>query len=163
SCAQPSSAGYGVTVRAAAVVCMMGPDLAPIIVTPADTPVARPKALMVATAGIEELQATKLVMSCGPLVKVPVAVNCCVWLTRIEADRGLIAMDIRPTVKPVLPVMVPETAWMVVPPSARPVANPATSMVATAGAEEPQATNTVTSRGTESAKVPVAVNCCVPL
>ena len=36
-------------------------------------------------------------------------------------------------------------------------------MVATAGAEEPQATNTVTSRGTESTKVPVAVNCCVPL
>ena len=89
----------------------MVPDLAPIIVTPADIPVARPEALMVATAGIEELQAAKLVMfCCGPLVKVPVAVNCCVWPTRMEAVNGVIAMETRPTVRPVLAAMLPEAA-----------------------------------------------------
>src|SRR5215472_1725179 len=146
----------------------MVPDLAPIMVVPTATAVARPDALMVANCGIEELQNTKLVMSCcGPLVKVPVAVNCCVWgggPNRMEAVSGVIAIETRPTVRPVLPVMVvPEAAWIVVPPNARPVAKPVASIVAIAAAEELQPTNGVMFSCDPPMKVPVAVNCCVPL
>jgi hypothetical protein len=54
--------------------------LAVIVVVPAPTAVATPEASTVATAGVVELQVTRLVMfwveGCFPLPSVPVAVNC---------------------------------------------------------------------------------------
>src|SRR5207247_9688111 len=58
------------------------PKVAVIVVVPAATDVARPcdppALLIVATAVLDELQATWVVRSCVVLsLKVPVAVNCC--------------------------------------------------------------------------------------
>jgi hypothetical protein len=59
--------------------------LAMIVVVPALTAVATPEALTVATAGVVELQVTKLVMfcveGCFALPYVPVAVSCTVCPT----------------------------------------------------------------------------------
>ena len=59
--------------------------LAVIVVVPALTAVTIPDASTVATAGVVELQVTKLVMfwveGCFPLPYVPVAVSCAVWPT----------------------------------------------------------------------------------
>jgi hypothetical protein len=56
-----------------------------IVVVPAPTAVAIPAALIVATEGTLEVQATELVMfwvvAFFALPKVPVAVNCAVWPT----------------------------------------------------------------------------------
>ena len=59
----------------------ISPDVAVIVVMPANAEVASPlkpaALLMVATAGAEELQVTDDVRSCvGPAVNVPVAINC---------------------------------------------------------------------------------------
>ena len=55
----------------------MEPEAAVIWTLPIVTLVARPELLIVATAGLDELQAAEAVKSCVlPSVKVPVAVNC---------------------------------------------------------------------------------------
>jgi hypothetical protein len=59
--------------------------LAVMVVVPALTAVTTPEGSTVATAGVVELQVTKLVMfcveGCFPLPYVPVAVSCAVWPT----------------------------------------------------------------------------------
>jgi hypothetical protein len=67
--------------------------LAVIVVVPALTAVAIPEALTVATAGVVELQVTRLVMfcveGCFALPYVPVAVNCKVWPTARDWAPGV--------------------------------------------------------------------------
>ena len=54
------------------------PSVALIVDVPVATPVARPAAVIVATAGVADAQVTWLVRFCVELSeKVPVAVNCC--------------------------------------------------------------------------------------
>ena len=69
--------GAGVTVNVVLPVTV--PLFPEIVVVPAATAVAKPAVLMVATAELEELQVTWLVMFAVVLSEyVPVAVNCCV-------------------------------------------------------------------------------------
>ena len=57
----------------------MPPDVAVIVVVPADTAVANPEAVKVATPAFEELHATDDVRSLLELSEyLPVAINCCV-------------------------------------------------------------------------------------
>jgi hypothetical protein len=76
--------------------------------------VANPAALIVAVAALEELQATEFVMFCVlPLVKVPVAENCCVRPAATEGFAGVRVIDTRAgaaTVRVVEPVMEPDDA-----------------------------------------------------
>ena len=66
------------------------------------------------------------------------------------------------TVRVVLPLMLPELAWMVVVPVPTAVARPATLIVATVTAEELHVAVLLRFCVVPSLKVPVAVNCCVP-
>ena len=66
------------------------------------------------------------------------------------------------TVSVVLPLMLPELAWIVVEPVPTELANPAVLMLATVVAEELQVAVLVRFCVVPSLKVPVAVNCCVP-
>ena len=65
------------------------------------------------------------------------------------------------TVRVVLPLMLPELAWIVVEPVPTEVANPAVLMVATVVAEELQVAVLVRFWVLPSLNVPVAVNCWV--
>jgi hypothetical protein len=68
--------------------------LAVIVVVPAETPVATPVALTVATPGTLEVQVAESVRSCVvegwllPWPKTPVAVNCAVWPAEIDCVVG---------------------------------------------------------------------------
>ena len=67
--------------------------LALIVVVPVLTAVARPVLLMVATPGEEELQVAEEEISLLELLpKVPVAVNCCVFVNWIEGLVGEMAI-----------------------------------------------------------------------
>lgn len=102
-----------VTVRIA------DPEIAPseavMVEVPASNPVARPwlpdELLIDATASVAELHVTAVVMFwLLPSVYVPVAVNCCVALTAIIGDGGVIEMDVSAaelTVRLALPVTPP--------------------------------------------------------
>ena len=82
----------GVTVRP--VEPTIEPEVACIVVLPAATPVARPAAVIVATAVLVEVQATDPVRFCVLLsLYVPVAMNCCVAPLAIEAFAGVTAID----------------------------------------------------------------------
>src|SRR5208282_4375088 len=71
---------------------------------PAATPVARPAAVIVATPGAEELQATEAVRFCVlPSLLVPVAVNCSVFPAAIEGFAGVTAMETSPLALPAPP------------------------------------------------------------
>src|ERR1022692_4661804 len=113
----------------------MAPEAALIVVLPGATPVANPAALIVPAAGVDDVQVTELVRFCVlESLYVPVAVNCCVPATTIEGLAGVTAIVTRTgtvvTVSPVEPVIDPETACIVVPPAATPLAKPALVMVA---------------------------------
>jgi hypothetical protein len=108
--------------------------------------------LIVATAGLEEFQATPaLKLKVSPSVRVPVTINC--WFTPngMEGLRGVNAKDTKTgvvTVRKVEPLTDPKEAVIVVVPSARPVvASPWTPVelliAATDGLEEFQATEAV--------------------
>ena len=76
-----------------------------------------------------------------PSVKVPVAVNCCVFPMKREPVAGVTAMDTKAgavTVRVVEPVKPPELAEIVLVPCARLVARPPALTVATVGADEVQ-------------------------
>src|ERR1700722_13671676 len=66
------------------------------------------------------------------------------------------------TVRVVLPLMLPELAWMVVEPVPTAVARPAALIVATVTAEELHVAVLLRFCVVPSLNVPVAVNCCVP-
>jgi hypothetical protein len=60
---------------------------------PAATPVANPVALIVAVAGVPELQVTWLLTSLvEPLLSVAIATNCCVPATAIDGVAGVTAI-----------------------------------------------------------------------
>jgi len=94
-------------------------------------------------------------------------VNCCVAPLAMEALAGVTAMETNTgdvTVRVVVPLMLPEAAWMVVLPVATPAAKPAPLIVATAVFVELQVTELVRFCVLPSLYVPVAVNCwLIPL
>jgi len=78
----------------AVVVPLMPFDAAVIVVVPKCTPVANPPVLMLALAGVEEVQVAELVRSLvGPLEYVPVALKCCVTPTARVGVAGVTAID----------------------------------------------------------------------
>jgi hypothetical protein len=143
----------------------MVPEVAVMVVVPAATAVASPLLLIVAVAGLDEVQVTELVISwVVPSENVPVAVNCWVAPPVTFGLAGVTAMEDRvaePTVRSVLPETVPEVAVMVVVPAARAVASPLLLIVAVAGLDELQVTWVVISWVVPSENVPVTVSCCV--
>jgi hypothetical protein len=97
-------------------------------------------------------------------VPVPTAVNFSDVPFAIRGVLGMMLMDTRwavETVKVVEPLTAPSVAEMVVVPVARLPTKPRLFMVAVAGLEEPQRTESVRSSVLVSLKVPVAVNCFV--
>jgi hypothetical protein len=107
-----------------------------IVVVPDDTAVAKPPGLLiVATVGVEEFHVAVAFTFCVlPSEYVPVAVNCCVPPTAMDALAGVTAMLIRlgapVTVNSAVPVMEPEVAVIVDAPTAAPVANPPVVIIA---------------------------------
>ncbi len=135
----------------------MLPEVAVMVVVPTETAVARPLLSIVATAGLDEVQVTCMVISLFvPLLYVPVAANCCRAPTGILGLTGVMIKEDRVagiTVRIVVPAetaleklfgMV-EVAVMVVVPAETAVARPLLSIVATAGLDEVQVTSVVIS------------------
>ena len=114
---------------------LIGPVVARIAVLPVATPVANPPLAIVAAAVLVEVHVTKLVRFwLLPSLKIPIAVNCNVALAVIEESTGVTAIDTKTavvTVRPVVPVIEPEVALIVVLPGATPVAKPPVVIVAT--------------------------------
>jgi hypothetical protein len=139
------------------------PDVAPIVEVPAARALAKPLAVIVAVAGVAELQATLAVRFWVlPSLNVPVAVNCCVSPLATDGLTGVTAIDCRvaaATVRVVEPVTTPDVAVIVEVPTATPVAKPAAVIVAVAGVAELQVTLPVKFCVLLSLNVPVAVNC----
>src|SRR5213593_716693 len=112
-------------------------------------PVARPTALIIATAAFEETHVTELVrLWVLPSEYVPVAANCCVVPLAIDGFAGVTAIDTNaagPTVRLVLPVTTPKVALIWELPWAAPVASPPAATVATALFDETQAAELVTT------------------
>src|SRR5580658_4656407 len=86
--------GAAVTFRIAVPVIV--PELAVIMDVPAATPVASPPGLLiVAVAGVPELQVTREVITTVlPLLYVPVATYCCVPPTAMLAVAGVTAIEV---------------------------------------------------------------------
>jgi hypothetical protein len=153
----------GVTVSA--VLPVMLPEVAEIVVVPAATAVARPLAAMVAVAVLDDAQVAVEVRFCvEPSVYVPVAVNCCVSPFAMLGFAGVTAMETSAaafTVSVVLPVMLPEVAEIVVVPAATAVARPPAAIVAVVVLDDAQVAVAVRFCVEPSVYVPVAANCCV--
>jgi hypothetical protein len=93
---------------------------------------------------------------------VPVAVNCCVLLTPIEAVLGVTAIDVSTaavTVKVADPLIVPEVAVIVAVPWAMLVANPLLLTVAIEVVDDVHVAVLVRFLVVPLLYVPVAVNC----
>ena len=137
--------------------------VAVILLEPVAAPVARPAALMLTVAGLEEAHVAVCVRSCVlPSVKVPVAVNCRVVPFAIEELTALTLMDcnvaavtVRANVFDVIP---PCVAVILLDPTAAPVANPLGPIVTVAVFEEDQVALFVRFWVLPSLNVPVAVN-----
>src|SRR5262244_1801390 len=120
-----------------------------MIVAPGPTPIARPEALIVATAGKSDVHITELVRFrvVVPSLYVPVAMNCSVPPTAIVGFAGETAIDTRLTTRScVVPLTPPALAWIVVVPAIRPLARPDASMDATVESEEDHVAERVRSR-----------------
>ena len=77
---------------------------AEIVVVPADTPLARPAAVIVATAGLDEIHVAWLVIfSVLPSEYVPVAANGCEVPVRRVGFAGVTAMDVSVRAGPAAP------------------------------------------------------------
>jgi hypothetical protein len=139
--------------------------LALIWEVPWAAPVARPPAVMVATAAFDETQVAELVRSWVlPSEYVPVAVNCSEFPLAIDGLAGLTAIDTNtgePTVTAALPETPIQPALICDVPCASPVASPLALTVATAAFEETQVAELVRSWLLPSEYVPVAASCCV--
>jgi hypothetical protein len=154
---------------AAVTVSKVEPEIAPEVAViddvPAETAVARPTAVIVAVAGVAELQVMLPVRFCVLLsLNVPVAVNCWVRPLAIEGFAGVTVIDCNVaavTVRVVEPVIDPDLALIEEVPAATVVASPAALMVATVVVAEVQVTLLVRFCVLLSLNVPVAVNCCV--
>lgn len=129
------------------LVPLMEPELAVIVVVPAASAVTKPLAETVAVVTPDDVQVAVLVRSWVlPSVYVPVASNCKVVPSAIEALAGVTAMDSRVggfTVRVEEPLIAPEAALMTVLPTPAPLANPVLEIVATAVADELQFTDVV--------------------
>jgi len=121
------------------------PNVAVIFEVPADTAVASPPLLMVATDVVPEVHATWLVMVWVPPPEyVPVAANCWVVFAVIVGLLGDTEMDVSAgTVTVAVPLMLPDDAVIVAVPVPTPVATPAALTVAIAVLEEVQVTDDV--------------------
>jgi hypothetical protein len=131
-------------VTCSVVVPETAPKVAVMRLSPTERVDAKPAPLMVATAGVPEVQATWVVRSCVVLFeKLPVAVNCRVVPSGLEGSAGVIEIDdsvALVTVSVVEPWSVPKDAVIVVVPTARLVARPAGLMAAVATVLDPQTT-----------------------
>jgi len=138
------------------------PKAAFIVVLPLATLEASPVALIVAAAGVEDVQTTDAVMSCVLLsLKVPVAVNCFVVSMAMVELAGVTTKETKVaavTVSDAVPLTEPEVAVIVVVPVPTLVAKPVGSTVATDVEDEDQA-NEVSSCVLPSSKLPTALNC----
>ena len=137
-------------------------EVAVIVAVPTLLVVASPVELTVATAVLEELQATELVrFSEIPSENDPVAVNC--WLDPwdSEAFAGVICMEVRlpSTNSEVLPEIDPEAAEIEDVPWPAAVTKPELLTDATDGLLDNQVAEFVRSWMLPSLKTPVAVNC----
>ena len=140
------------------------PKAALMVVLPVATLLAKPWALIVATAGVEDDQVTDEVMSWVLLSEnAPVAVYCFVVLTAMLEFAGVTAIEssVAPeTMSDAVPLTEPEVAVMVVLPVPVLAASPVESIAATEVAEELQVTSG-NNCVLPSSKVPTALNCCV--
>ena len=84
------------------------PEVAVRATVPLATEVARPLLLTVATAALEDLQATSVVISwLFPSENVPEAANCCVTPTGMLGLAGVIDIETSLVVRPTLPLTPP--------------------------------------------------------
>jgi len=151
------------------VEALTAPAVAEIVVVPTANALANARLLIVATAALEEFQATEVVKSpVMPFVKVPMTLNCWFAPSEMEGLRGVNAKDAKTgwvTVRMVEPLTDPKEAVIVVVPSARPVVAsspwpPVELLIAaTDGLEEFQATEEVKSWVAPFVKAPMALNC----
>ena len=148
------------TVRA--VVPLIPDAVAEIVTVPAFLPWARPEPRTWAIFGFDDFHDKPLrLLEVLPSLNVPTAVNFSDVPFAIRGLLGMMLMDIRwavETVKVVEPLTAPSVAEIVVIPVARLPTEPRLFMVAVAGLEEPQSTDSVRSCVLLSLKVPVAVN-----
>jgi hypothetical protein len=111
------------------------PKVAVIVLLPLATLVARPCALMVATADEDDVQSTEGVTSCTlESLKVPIAANCFVVPTAIVGFAGVTLTETsvaEDTVSVAVPLIDPEVAVIVAVPAPTPDARPFMSMLAT--------------------------------
>jgi hypothetical protein len=108
------------------------PSVAEIVVVPAAMLLANPVLFIVAIAGAEELQVTEFVRFCWvPLLKVPVATNCCVPPNVTAGFEGDTASETTadPTVSEVELERTPSAALIVVLPAVKADATPFASAV----------------------------------
>ena len=121
-----------------------------MLLEPIAAPVARPAALILTVAGLDEAQVAVFVKFCVlPSLKVPVAVNCTVVPLAIEEfvavmviDCSVAAVTASAKLLDVIPFWV---AVMLLEPMAAPVARPLALMLTAAGLEEAQVAVCVTS------------------
>jgi hypothetical protein len=144
---------------------LMVPDVAVMVELPCARLVANPALLTVAIVGFEDVQLAELVRFwVVPLVKVPVAVNCCAFPAATDAVAGVTAIDFSTaavTVNEAVPLIVPDAAVMVTLPGITLVDSPVVLTVAIDVDEEVQVAVALKFCVVPLVKVPVAVNCCV--
>ncbi len=149
-------------VTARAVLPEIPPAVAVIVEVPVATAMARPLPLTVATAVLDELQITCVLISwLVPSEYEPMAVNRRITPRGMLGLTGVTNMEDRApgvTERVVLPEILPEVAVMIVPPPPTAMARPLLLIVAT-DAFELQVTCVVISWLVPSENAPVAVNC----
>jgi hypothetical protein len=121
------------------------PKAAVMVLFPVATLVARPRALIVATADEDELQSTDAVRSCVlESLNVPVAVNCFVVPTAMLPLAGVTTIETSVaavTVSDAVPLTDPEVAVIVAVPVPTPAASPFWSMLTIDDDDELQVTD----------------------
>ena len=142
------------------------PEVAVIIVVPAEMPVASPfvgdVSLIVATAGFDEFQVTVPVIVCTLLsLNVPVAINCCLVDDAIVGLVGAIVIETSfgamvKLTEPLTALMLALTETL---PLACAVSVPFAATVASPAGDVAQVTDTVRSLVLLSLYLPVAVSC----
>jgi hypothetical protein len=152
------------TVETVSVVELLtAPSMAVIVVLPVERLVTRPRLVMVATAGVDELHRTDRVMSCVELSSnVPMALNCLVASSGIAEFSGAIPRDTSfalLTVTGVLADTVPDTTLTVELPGPTASPSPLASSVRTP-VELDDHNADLSTCVLPSSKLPVAVNCC---
>lgn len=139
--------------------------VAPIVVMPVLAELASPAGVMMATAGLDEAQLTKLVSVCVvPSLKLPTALNACEPPRRIDGLPGLTVIEVSAallTARLVVPTTPFRYAVSVVLPAEAPLTWPRLPAllltVATLGCEDVQAASVVRFCVVPSPKVPIAL------